>query len=1273
MQISAPAWVSALCDELRRRWRDGDRVSVEHYLRGEPRLASCPEALLALIDAEAAARRDAGEACLVDDLSRRFPQLSKDLQQLLAGDLAASETKTWAPGAAPVQPPVKAETPGGAALVATVIHPGPATKGDPAPTNGTESPRGDREDATAEPTPPLPANVRPTLSLPRNADLVKPDSPGAELERTRTHMPGGGDTEEPLPMTLASGAPPPLSSLGLPKIGGYVVLGELGKGGMGVVYKAEQAGLKRLVALKMILSGAGARSEELMRFRREAEAIARIKHPNIVQVYEIGEHEGQPYFSLEFVDGGSLAGRLKESLMPAAEAARLCEKIGRAIHAAHEAGIVHRDLKPANVLMTADGTPKVTDFGLAKQLDEGVEQTHHGAVMGTPAYMAPEQAEGRVQDIGPPADTYALGGLLYEMLVGRPPFKATSLIDTLNQVKYAEPVPPSRLQSKLPRDLETICLKCLAKDPRKRYASAAAMADDLHRFLTNEPIQARRTPLLERGTLWIKRNPWKAGALAAAAIALLIGVGFVSREVGRRVRLARSRMQTQQLLLQAQDDQKNQRFEQAEGRLREALGAIGQDEALADLRPAAEAAHAEVQAELARQALARQHQDQYREFLKDRRTVHQNEALVALDQGQDNAARVRETRAAALRATALYDVTLQSHGRPSLDHLALPDRQKADIIPACYEVLLAGAEAQGFALPGEDVAAQAQEALRWLDRAAELGIASRAFHLERARFLAQAGRNNEAAREEQQAKVQASSGAADLFLMGRQYYRDFLQAPAAERSIPLQEAAEVLEKALEAKPDHFWASYFLALCHLQQGRFDAAEARLSQCIALLEDLEFPWPYILRGFAHSERGHARGQAKEFRAAEADFARAETMNPDKPARYGILVNRAMCHYMEADSSKDAALRALKYIDAIDELKRAIALQPDKPEAHANLAEIFFRQNRLTEAEQEFDRVIELKPQPTWYRSRARLHLKREEYTEALHDLREAIAREGVGQSRNQAEDYVEVGRILFRQKKFAEALAAYDDALKTYPGDYAAAHRLKAEALIELNQFAEAVTELDAYLKGAGKPVADVFRARGLAHAKLRQYDRGVEDYTQALDIDSREGRPPDPKTLKYRGWAYLLCDAPRLGLADFELVLKTTPHDSDALAGRGNARVRLGNTKDALADAEAALREGESSDRLRFNAARVYALAAGRAELDARDIKDPVSAERAVRQQRRRCEDRAVRLLEEALRLVPERDREAFWKQYVDADPALKPIRKTSGYQRLSALYARGTK
>jgi hypothetical protein len=293
---------------------------------------------------------------------------------------------------------------------------------------------------------------------------------------------------------------------------------------MGVVYKAHHRALNRVVALKMMQTGLAGDSLELDRFHREAEAVARLQHPHIVQIYEIGTHEGQPFLALEYVPGGSLARRLGGKPLPARQAAELVETLARAMHHSHRQGVLHRDLKPANVLLDADGRPKITDFGLAKRLDASVALTQTGLVVGTPSYMAPEQAEGR-KDVGPAADVYALGAVLYECLTGRPPFQAAMPHLTLLQVIEQEPAAVRQLNPAVPRDLETVCVKCLQKKPGRRYASAEALANDLRRWLDGEPIRARPLGAWERADRWVRKLPDSTvpGA-AVVGIGVLIGV-----------------------------------------------------------------------------------------------------------------------------------------------------------------------------------------------------------------------------------------------------------------------------------------------------------------------------------------------------------------------------------------------------------------------------------------------------------------------------------------------------------------------------------------------------------------------------------------------------------------------------------------------------------------------------------------------------------------------------------------------------------------------------
>jgi hypothetical protein len=413
-----------------------------------------------------------------------------------------------------------------------------------------------------------PPNADDPLRTTDHALAPLPETPNA----TVTLQPlQGGPRDGP---SVAPSEPPP------PSLPGYEIEGVLGRGGMGVVYRARHLALKRTVALKMVLAGGHAGPRELARFRIEAEAVARLAHPNIVQIHEVGEAGGHPYFALEFVEGGNLAGKLGGHPLPAREAARLVETLARAMQLAHSRNVVHRDLKPANVLLAADGTPRITDFGLARQLDSDSGETQAGAVLGTPSYMAPEQASGRGHEAGPAADVYALGAILYDCLAGRPPFQGKTVVETLDQVRTQEPVPPSRWQASVPLDLDTICLKCLRKEPENRYASAAELADELGRFLRGEPVQARPVGRLERGWRWCKRYPALAAAVAtvvgvlvlASVVSTLFGIDAGNKEAAAVA--ARNELATKNIELEQSQEiivKKNTELEQSQDQLEGAL------------------------------------------------------------------------------------------------------------------------------------------------------------------------------------------------------------------------------------------------------------------------------------------------------------------------------------------------------------------------------------------------------------------------------------------------------------------------------------------------------------------------------------------------------------------------------------------------------------------------------------------------------------------------------------------------------------------------------
>jgi hypothetical protein len=479
-------------------WLGGERLEVETLLAEYPSLADA-EKLLALVCNEVALREAIGEIPRKAEYQARFPKIEDKLRsRYFAAEEQSINQRVVAPK--PSKP------------VAVVPPPKPPS---PRPVADTPLPEATRRGVPEAPAAPV---VRPAAA----------PTPVPEATRIDTAPVVPPNAIQAMPPGAIQAAPPPAPRSERQQLPGYEILSELGRGGMGVVYKARQLSLNRPVALKMILSGGHASADDLARFRLEADAVGQLKHPNIVQIFDIGEHDGKPYFSLEFVEGGTLERKLDRSTLTGQQAAEVVEALARAMQTAHEKGIIHRDLKPGNVLMTRDGVPKITDFGLAKQLHSDSARTQSGSVLGTPSFMAPEQAEGRLAEISYATDVYALGAILYCTLTGRPPFKGATAVETMHQVVHEEPLPPSRLQPKVSRDLETICLKCLEKQPRKRYASAADLADDLRRYLNGEPIHARSMGRTERAWRWCRRNPVPAALLVTVILGAAFGMWYLS-------------------------------------------------------------------------------------------------------------------------------------------------------------------------------------------------------------------------------------------------------------------------------------------------------------------------------------------------------------------------------------------------------------------------------------------------------------------------------------------------------------------------------------------------------------------------------------------------------------------------------------------------------------------------------------------------------------------------------------------------------------------------
>jgi eukaryotic-like serine/threonine-protein kinase len=1047
-----------------------------------------------------------------------------------------------------------------------------------------------------------------------------------------------------------------------PSVPGYEILEELGRGNMGVVYKARQIGLDRVVALKMIRAGAEAGSEELKRFANEARVVASLQHPNIVQLYEINLEQTSPYFSMELVEGGTLADRLGGRPQPARPSADLVLTLARAIQVAHEHGVVHRDIKPANIMLASPyggnarveqlaqemglqppgsglGVPKITDFGLAKELNSDSRQTESGMIMGTPSYMAPEQAEGRSRDVGPGADIYALGVLLYEMLTGRPPFTAESPLETVLLLFQTEAVPPSRLQPKTPRDLETICLKCLQKSPQRRYDSASALADDLERFLAGDPILARPTSVFERMRKWARRRPALATLAGCSTLAAAVFLGLVlSHQVYLQARLG-----------QALGDEREARAEQELGSERDRLAQIR--DRLKDLLHTGEAALLAKDWHNARLQLTRAHDqaadepeladlqahiEQVLQQLDQQRFDHErllkflqrrNDAFLhaTLFTGADRASGLGDARTAALEALALFGAAPGPAGGLTIESPYYSSKERAEIRASCYELLLLLADVVAQALPDDrtpDQPRRVLEALRVLESAARLGVTTQAYHRRRALYLEQAARGEEAGRERSLADAMRPSGALEHFLLGQERYR----------RADYEKAILAFEGVLQVKPDHFWASYYLALCWLRTQRPELASTCLTSCLAQRSDL--PWLYLLRASAWGELG-------QFARAEADFAAALESPLSDAARFGLLINRGV-----------QRIRQNELDGARADLTQAIALRPNHFQGYLNLAQAHLKAHQLDETLRQLEQAVRCAPEmASLYRTRSQVYLLRLDETAALADLDRAIrlGRDAKGLAR----DHLERGRILHRKKDYRQALAAYDTALELHSRD-AAAFRLRAEALVELGRLPDALASLDDCLKYSPRD-AGASRARAALRTRLGQYAGAQADYARALEIE------PDASTHAARGWCFLVAEATRLALPDFDEAIRLAPNQGDAYAGRGYCRALVGDYQLAMADGEVALRHGPASPRLDYNVARIYAQAFA--------WKQRTSARSTVRSTEKEIQGRALLLLTRALDKRSPAEAARFWQTVVKTDKALLPLYGSPGFRHLAARYA----
>lgn len=737
---------------------------------------------------------------------------------------------------------------------------------------------------------------------------------------------------------------------------GYEILGELGRGGMGVVYRARHLALNRLVAVKMIIAGGHASADQLNRFRVEAESVARLQHPNIVQVYDIGENDGLPFFSLEFVDGPSLDKVLLRKPQPEAKAAEIIETLARAMHYAHQQGVIHRDLKPANVLLMKSGEPKISDFGLAKQLESDSSQTRTGTIMGTPSYMAPEQGRGDKQ-VGGLADVYAMGSMLYEMICGRPPFLAASAFETLKLLLNEEPIPPSRLQPRVSRDLETICLKCLQKDPQRRYESSGALADDLQRFREGKPIVARPIGQLERAWRWCRNNPQVAalsGLVAVLTVATVAASALYSLKMAREsVAVAETRKQARDHLDRAQQAAEAGRIQSAQDLVSWSDPLLLTSTELRDERTALSTLRAQLASF-----------QEFQQQLDKARYLGLFGTPATLAQARDTCHEL----------ISLYDQIEQRSGSHSEGWPPLGERREELLREDLFEAFLVASQVERTAAMngvGEgDLEAANKQAIEWLDRAERLLPPTKALYVRRGGYYERSGDAERAKADLARAAGIEARSSVDRFWHGFAEFRRGEEARLKGESKPAigfyRNAAAEFARVVEVRPENFWAYFTWATCHATLGNRHDAIVGFTTCAAIRPDV--PWPYANRGTVHLQLG-------ETDQALADFSRSIEYGPADAANY---IRRASAWFTLQD-----------FKNAKADYSAALQLEPRNTEARRNRAVVGIMGRELDEALSDWKELARLDPvshEPSYFQGA--IELGRRNDAEAAAHLTEAL---------------------------------------------------------------------------------------------------------------------------------------------------------------------------------------------------------------------------------------------------------------------------------------------
>ena len=938
---------------------------------------------------------------------------------------------------------------------------------------------------------------------------------------------------------------------------GYEVLATLGSGATGVVYKARQVGVhfKRLVALKMIRTGVHASAEELARFRAEAKVLAKLRHPNIVQIYLDGEHDGQSYLVLEYVDGGTLATQVGEQPQPPRTAAQLIRTLTEAVHAAHKVGIIHRDLKPANILLTQAGVPKITDFGLAKRINgqPGDWHSETGDILGTPSYMSPEQAKGMVGAHGREADVYALGAVLYKLLTGRPPFLGENPLDTALQVATVEPVPPRRLQPGLPRDLETICLKCLRKEPRRRYATAETLADDPNRFLNGEPIRARPMGPLERVTKWAKRRPAAALLLFVIALASVVaGWWYWQQQRAERARIA----QTSSMVNEALDEATLLRgqakvapggdllaWEKTRAVARRAESLLGAGDADAETRRRVEDFLVVLTAEesAARNAVAK--------MAKDRRMVER------LTDIRIQRANLKEDAFDRAGSDASYTTAFREFG---MDVEALdPEQAAAQVRAASIRADLVAAL--------DDWAKVRRERKQEADWQ-RLGAVAQLADTDRWRNQVRAVLSREDRREALKKLAESADVTAPLPTL------ELLGSALGEAGDP-EAAVAFLRRVYWHHPDDFWINYYLGvfLRQMQPPRPKEAIPFLTAALAL---------HSQNAAAYDQLGIALMENRDFDEAIAAFQQAIDRKRDfAPAHYHLgytfLEKKAPGEAVKAlreaaQMRPDLAFvhrtlgRALHdlhaYDEAIEAYREAIRLQPDFAEAYDSLGNALKKKGTLDEAIVAYRQAIHFDPKlPEAHYNLGNALQEKHAYDEAVAHFREAIRLKS-----HWAEAYNNLGNALKDQGALDQAIDAYRQAIQLRP-DLAEPHVNLGIRLAAKGQAEEAIREYKMAIR-SNPTFAVAYYSLGVTLQAQRALDEAITAYRKAIEFQPDFADAHNNLGVALRGKGQV-----QEAIREYRRAIEFDARNVNAHANLGLALIDKGQAEDAIRELEIAIK------------------------------------------------------------------------------------------------------